>query len=143
MAITISDLEFFDMGNRRVAKFHVSWGATNYTYGGEDLTPGNIRMTKIDIAFIECKQGLIFEYDYTEEKLLAFYPRGEVLSSLSAGIIPGETTVKSVADAGEIVTLSGQAGVAPGAATQVKGNVNLAEISQDVGNALRCMFIGY
>lgn len=144
MSLTLTNLEYFDMGNRRAAKFHVSFPDENYTTGGLSLTPGDLRMRKIDLALIESsKRGILFEYDYDNEKLMAFYPRGEVLSSLAAGIIPGETAVKSVASNGEIISLSGQAGVEAGKASEVKSDVNLVEISQTFGTALRCMFIGY
>lgn len=138
MALTIKSLQFFSMGNRRVAHFLVDFPDANYTYGGEPLTPGFIRMRKIDIALIECKGGLMFEYDYEEVTLKAIYPRGEILPSQYAEVKPGETTVKSIADSGEIIDLVGEAGVAQGAGQEVKSNVNLAEIQN-----LRCLFVGF
>ncbi len=138
MALTLTNLEFFSMGNRRVAKFFVSFPDENYTYGGLSLTPGDLRFRTVDIALIESKRGLMFEYDYDNEKFMAIYPRGEVLPSLSLQIPPGETTVKSVADSGDIISMSGAAGVDPGAGTEVKSTVNLAEVQN-----VRCLFIGY
>ncbi len=138
MAMTISELEFFGLGNRRAAKFWVRFPDVDYTFGGETLTPGSLRMTKIDIALIECKRGMMFEYDYDNEKFMAIYPRGEVLPTLALEIPPGETTVKSVADSGEIISISGKAAVDAGAGSEVKAGVNLSEIEK-----IRCLFIGY
>lgn len=137
--ITITNLEFFSMGNRRVANFRVNLPDENYTDGGYSLTPGHIRMTKIDIALIESKGGMLFEYDYTAEKFKAVYPRGEILSTQKAVLPPGETTVKSIAESGqELISLVGEAGVAPGKGDYVKGTANIVEVSP-----IRCMFIGY
>lgn len=47
---------------------------SSYPTGGESLTPGNVGLVGIDFCVITAKSGYVFEYDYTNQKLMAYWP---------------------------------------------------------------------
>lgn len=71
MSLIISDLLHGHMGN-----FHSVAGAiafdASYPTGGELLAPGDIGLGHIAFMWVPPKSGFVFEYDYTNQKLMAF-----------------------------------------------------------------------
>jgi len=137
MALTISNVEFYGIGNRRMHRFDVAFDAS-YPTGGETFVPGTVHMRDIDMMLISPKNGYIFEYDYSEDKILVFNTRGAVENTLVASVDPGATTVVSNAANGEIISLTGDAGVTGGAGSEVDNATNLVLLT-----GVRCLAIGF
>jgi hypothetical protein len=80
----------------------------------------------------------MFEYDYTNEKLKAVYPRGAVEDTFLAEIDEGEIAVTSIAGNGQIISTSGEPGIVGGVGSEVPDGTNL-ELVQDI----RAFIVGY
>ena len=89
------------MGNLRYAKVTVAFDSS-YPTGGESLTAADLGLKTIDFINIESKSGVTFEYDYTNNKILAYVPgmtpgadgAGSLLDCPLSGV--GSTTSQSV-----------------------------------------------
>lgn len=44
----------------------------SYATGGEALTPADFGLGEVDAVFFENKGGYVFEYDYANEKVIAY-----------------------------------------------------------------------
>lgn len=75
MALTITKTGDWQgtLGNRRFASVTIAFDSS-YPTGGESLTPEDLGLRTIDFMNIEAKSGIVFEYDYTNEKVLAYVP---------------------------------------------------------------------
>lgn len=58
-------------GNARMCKVQIAFDSS-YPTGGESLTAADLGLKTIDFISIQAKNGLVFEYDYTNFKVLAF-----------------------------------------------------------------------
>lgn len=67
-AMTISDVEFVSMGNKRAALGTLAFDSS-YAFGGEALSGVSLGMDAIDRVFIESKNGYTFEYDHSNKKI--------------------------------------------------------------------------
>ena len=98
MALTIGSLQNTIFGNRVVATGTIAFDSS-YPTGGESLTANNVGLNTIDYIGIQTTLGLIFEYDYTNAKILA-YLMGVTTgasASTSAGATKGAKLVDSQA----------------------------------------------
>ena len=59
-------------GARTFDIFKVAFDAS-YPTGGEGLTAANLDLDSIDLVIAPPAGGYVFEYDYTNSKLLAYY----------------------------------------------------------------------
>ena len=74
MAITVSNLEFGSLGNLRCTTGTISMD-NGYPTGGEALTKATLGLpSEIRFIMFEPTGGLCFEYDHTNEKVLAYVP---------------------------------------------------------------------
>lgn len=137
MALSYSNLELFGMGNRRMHRFDVDFDSS-YPTGGESLDLGLVRMRKIDVIIISPKDGYLFEYDYTNDKIQVITPVAEVADSLEITIDVGATAVKSSSVNGDIVSHIGQAGISAAAGSEVAPTTDLSSLT-----GVRCLAIGY
>ena len=101
MAITVTKSGDWTgyMGNLRWARCTVAFDSS-YPTGGESFTPADLGMKTIDLIQIHSKSGLIFEYDYTNKKVLA-YSQGVSVGAAGAATLddfpvdagPGASTI--------------------------------------------------
>ena len=70
MALTITPVHRSVFGNKRTVTFTVAFDAS-YPTGGEPLTPADLGLTGIDLVLSAGSSGLWFEYDHTNETLIA------------------------------------------------------------------------
>lgn len=68
MSLTIDNKVPLSIGNRKglIAKVD---GDSSYAAGGETLTPESLGFQRFDLLTVATKNGFVFEYDYTNEKL--------------------------------------------------------------------------
>ena len=72
MALTIDEVTSWSIGDRRAVIANVDFDAS-YPTGGESLTAADLGFSlSVDLVLAEPQTGLIFEYDRTNSKLLAF-----------------------------------------------------------------------
>jgi len=71
MALTISNLKFDVRGARNAVYGTIDFDSS-YATGGEALTAANVGLAAIDTIDIRAKNGYVFEYDYTNSKVLAY-----------------------------------------------------------------------
>ena len=115
-------------GNKRVRVVDVDFD-TSYPTNGEALTGADLGLSVVDIVIPSPKSGYVFEYDYTNSKLKAYYSRGAVSGTLAASVDAGATTVTSTAANGSIITLSGDAAVAAGPGEEVANATDLHTVT--------------
>jgi len=125
------------IGNRRMHRFEMAFD-TSYPIGGETFPKGLVHLRDIDMMLISPRNGYLFEYDYAEDKVLVYNPRGAVTDSLVAEVDPGATTVVSNAANGPIISLTGEAGVTGGTASEVDNGTDLVLLTK-----VRGLAIGY
>ena len=59
-------------GNKRVRVVDVDFDSS-YPTGGESLTAADLGLSVVDIVIPSPKSGYVFEYDYTNSKLKAYW----------------------------------------------------------------------
>jgi len=136
MALTISVVERTVFGNKRIVIADVDFDSS-YPTGGESLQASDVGLKAIDFLQATPKSGYIFEYDYTNEKLKAFYPTKSQDSNLAATVTVTGTTGDG--DAGTYdVSFSGEKGtVDAGPAEEVANGTDLSSLTD-----VRVMIIG-
>lgn len=83
-------------GNKRAVVATIAFDAS-YPTGGESLTAANLGLGVIDHVTIGAKSGYVFEYDYTNSKVIAY-----VEEAVAAG-----GALLEVADTTDLATLTG------------------------------------
>lgn len=114
MALTITAKEKSVFGNKRIVTADIDFDSS-YPTDGESLTPANLGLKEINILLTTSKSGYMFEYDYSNKKLKAMYPKSAqaavttdkitIASSGAANITDGQSctvdsTFRSAVDAG-------------------------------------------
>lgn len=87
------------MGNLRWARCTIAFDSS-YPTGGESFTPADLGMKTFDVVQIQQASGLVFEYDYTNKKILA-YSQGVTVGAAGAATLddfpvtagPGASTI--------------------------------------------------
>lgn len=102
---------------------------SSYATGGEALTAAQLGLNALDIILCETRSGYMFQYDHTNAKLQAYYPRAAVTGTLAASVDSGATPVTSSAANGAVITLSGNPAVAAAAGAEVTASTNLSTIT--------------
>lgn len=72
MALTISNIVHHGLKDASVKLADCAFDSS-YPTGGEALAPSALGMARFERVIAENKSGYLFEYDYTNEKLLAYY----------------------------------------------------------------------
>jgi len=78
MALTISNLTNSNIGSKRMQMCDVTFDSS-YITGGESFAAGDVRLSKIDRVIIEGKDGYVFDYDHTNEKIRVYAPAPPVV----------------------------------------------------------------
>ena len=73
MSLTITNREYAVFGSKRVIFCDIAFDSS-YPTGGESLTASDIGLSVVEAVFTLTKSGYIFDYDYANEKLKAYYP---------------------------------------------------------------------
>ena len=128
MALTLSEVKKSKFLNEKVIISDITFDSS-YATGGESLTPAQFGLVSIDLVLAETASGYMFQYDYTNSKLKAFYPRAAITDTLAISAhAAGATPVTSDAATMAAHTLSGVAGVAAGAGAEVTATTNLSSV---------------
>lgn len=103
--------------------------SSSYSAGGESVTAGNLGFPsgfKVVAVVAHPVAGLVFEYDYTNQKLKAFYPTGGATTApSSATAAPAVTSGASTASAVNATTPA----LTPGIGKEVAATANLSTIT--------------
>ena len=102
MALTFTEKKRAKLGNAYAVSADITFDSS-YPTGGEALAASAFGLNNIDIMLCETALGYMFQYDYANAKLKAFYPRAALSGSLvvaeSAATLTGDTDVAAAAGA--------------------------------------------
>ena len=102
MALTFTEKKRAKLGNAYAISADITFDSS-YPTGGEALAASAFGLNNIDIMLCETASGYMFQYDYANAKLKAFYPRAALTGSLvvaeSAATLTGDTDVAAAAGA--------------------------------------------
>lgn len=99
--------------------------SSSYPTGGESITPADFGLNDIIVVIPQGSSGLLFEYDYANQKLLAKYPTGGATASPAALAAPTVTTGASTASAVNATTPA----ITPGQGKEVLNTTDLSTIT--------------
>lgn len=71
LTVTLSGDWMESIGNKRAVRATIAFDSS-YPTGGESLTAANLGLGTIEYIRIDPKAGYVFEYDYTNKKVLAY-----------------------------------------------------------------------
>lgn len=129
MALTVSVVKQIRTGNLRGTIADVTFDSS-YPTGGELLAPELLGLHSLDFFEVDANPGYTFKYDYTNKKILVYFPRGAISSTLAVSAhASGATPVTSDGATMAAHTLTGVAGVAAGAGQEVTNTTNLSTLS--------------
>lgn len=97
----------------------------SYTTGGYAITPADFGLNDIIVVIPQGVGGLLFEYDYANQKLLAKYPTGGATASPAALAAPTVTTGASTASAVNATTPA----LTPGQGKEVANATDLSTLT--------------
>ncbi len=97
MALSIDIREQTIFGDKQVVIFDVDFDSS-YPTGGESLPATDLGMSNIDILIPTPKSGYVFEYDYSNEKLKAYYADYDASSDGALIEVANTTNLSSVTD---------------------------------------------
>jgi len=72
MTLTHSIQKRSTFGNKRVRTVDIAFDSS-YPTGGESLTASDLGLSVVDLVIPSPKSGYVFEYDYTNSKIKAYY----------------------------------------------------------------------
>ena len=102
MALTFTEKKRAKLGNAYAISADITFDSS-YPTGGEALAASAFGLNNIDIMLCETASGYMFQYDYANAKLKAFYPRAALTGSLvvaeSAATLTDDTDVAAAAGA--------------------------------------------
>ena len=102
MAVTFTEKKRAKLGNAYAVSADITFDSS-YPTGGEALAASAFGLNNIDIMLCETASGYMFQYDYANAKLKAFYPRAALTGSLvvadTAATLTGDTDVAAAAGA--------------------------------------------
>jgi len=138
MSVTLTKVADSDnvVGRFRSVMYDMAFD-NSYPAGGEAITPANVGLSKI--LGVTVKGGnaahpkLIYGWDTTNNKLLAFFPTGGATAAPTSLANPIVTTGSATASAVDAVTPN----ITPGQGVEVGATADLSSIT------LRVEFIGY
>jgi hypothetical protein len=127
MAIAVSNVKPIRTGNLRSAVATITFDSS-YPTGGESLSPSLLGLQNIEYFSVDSSPGYTFKYDYTNSKILVYFPRGAVTGTLAATVNSGATPVTSASANGAIITLAGNPAVSAGAGVEVTNATDLSSL---------------
>lgn len=101
-------------------------GDNSYPTGGYPVTAADFGLTDIiHVAIQQGRVGLIFEYDYVNQKVIFRYPTGGATASPAALAVPAVTTGASTASAVNATTPA----LTPGQAKELLATTDVTTVS--------------
>lgn len=82
MALTITITRNITAGHQHIVSGHLSFDSS-YPTGGEAFTAANLGLKTVDLMLVQQTKGLVYEYDYTNSKLMA-YAQGALVGAAGA-----------------------------------------------------------
>jgi len=133
MALTVGSLKFDTFGITNIVKGTIDFDSS-YPTGGESLVPANIGLSVIDSIRIDDKSGYTFEYDYTNQKVLAYRSAGFTPAGTNAACAGtnGAPAFTGSALAAHRHTLHFETSVVANAVTAAANNLRTAAAAFDV-----------
>lgn len=134
MALTITVTRRITAGDQHLVSGHVSFDSS-YPTGGESFTAANLGLRTVDLMLVQQTKGIVFEYDYTNSKLMA-YTQGAVVGA--AGAV---TMDDFPVTAGPGVTASTSLSLATGSATVTWGTLKEVPSTNDLSTITGVRFV--
>lgn len=100
-----------------------------YATGGLAFDPGRLGMSVIDLILFSPTSGLMFEYDYTNNKVKAFFPTGGAGTPAAALAVPTVLASTGAVTASAVDATRPTGAVLPGVGAQVPASQNLATLT--------------
>lgn len=72
MALTVTVTNRENMGSRAMTHGTIDFDSS-YPTNGEVLLANTLKMASVDMIIVTSKNGYVFEYDYANEKVKAYY----------------------------------------------------------------------
>lgn len=135
MALGITIAEHYYAGNKRCVRGTIAFDSS-YVTGGESLVARDIGLGAIDHISVEPRDGFVFEYDFTNKKLLAFVPGVEVDAAGAATMDDFALTAGKAASA-RSVSLDNAAGAGVHRLGKMKEVANTVDLSAVTGVRFR------
>lgn len=110
---------------------------TSYTTGGKALVAADFGLVRLDLVLASPKQGFMFEYDYTNAKLKAFFPTGGAGTPAAALAVPTGLAATGAATASAVDATRPTVAILPGVGAEVANTQNLSTLL-----AVRVLAIG-
>lgn len=130
MAITVASIKVSSIGDRYLATATLALDSS-YPTGGESLTPAMLGLRVIDHIIIPSRGGVVFDYDYTNSKVMCYVP-GVTVGAAGAATLD-DYPVSGVASTSTIsVSLDNAAGAGThrfGIMKEVASTANLSTIT--------------
>lgn len=132
LTITIKDQTVF--GNKRIVSAEIAFDSS-YGTGGESLTAAMLGLNAIDHIIPSPKSGYLFEYDYSNALLKAYYPTkgqtGAASGSNQPTVSTGSATASAVDATTPTVTIPAgfRSAVDTGPGQEVTASANLSTLT--------------
>jgi hypothetical protein len=132
LTVTVKDRTIF--GNKRLVIAEIAFDSS-YATGGESLTADMLGLAEIDHLIPSPKSGYLFEYDYTNLTLMAYYPtKAQAVAASSSNqptVTSGSATASAVSSTTPTVTIpSGfRSAVDTGPGQEVTASANLSTLT--------------
>lgn len=124
MALTISVTKQTVVGDLAYVSGTVDFDSS-YPTGGESFAPADVGLSVFDLVLCSPTSGVIFEMDYTNSNLQAFFPTGGGGTPASALAVPKVSSGASSASAVDATTPT----ITPGVGKEVKSAQNLSTLT--------------
>lgn len=85
MALTVAITRRVTAGHQHIVSGTVAFDSS-YPTGGESFTAADIGLRTMDMVMVHQTKGIVFEYDYTNSKILA-YAQGALVGAAGAEIL--------------------------------------------------------
>ena len=102
---------------------------SSYPTGGEAFAPSSIGMTTIELILFSPTSGLIFEYDYTNSKVKAFFPTGGAGTPASGLAVPSGLAASGASTASAVDATRPTVAVLPGVGKEVASTQDLSTLT--------------
>ena len=104
MALTIDNFTRImgGAGNRNIYICDIDFD-TSYPTGGEALAPATVGMQSFDLVMVAPDAGYVFEFDYTNNLLLAYWADNDAGSDTALVQVADTTNLSGVANARALI----------------------------------------
>lgn len=114
-------------GALRVSTIEVDYDSS-YATGGEALVAADFGLQRLDLVLASPKQGFMFEYDYTNAKLKAFFPTGGAGTPAAALAVPAGLAATGASTASAVDATRPTVAILPGVGAEVASTQNLSTL---------------